>query len=442
MKAQKVKEFFSQTLAIYRQPVAIRMLLLGFSSGLPLLLVLGTLSFRLREAGIDLKTIGFMSWVGLCWGMKWLWAPLVDRLALPLLTKKLGRRRSWLLFSQIGLVFGLVSLAFVEPKEYLMQTTYLALLTAFFGATQDIALDAYRIESGAERDQAAFAAMYQMGYRLAMIWSGAGALAIAAAIEMIYSDGWSIAYLVMAMSLLPGIVTVLLSSEPKSVSPQITQKTKNFTTWLYEAACLPFIDFFKRFGVWALVILLLIATYRISDVVMGIMANPFYSDMGFTKEEVAAVSKVFGVVMTLCGAFIGGVVAVRIGVMKTLFLGAFLSSVTNLLFSVLATRGHDLSFLIVTVSADNLAGGLASAAFVAYLSGLTNTAYSATQYALFSSVMLLLPKFLAGFSGVAVEQMGYANFFTVTACMGLPVLVLVLLAAQARSRLQDKPVTP
>ena len=182
-------------------------------------------------------------------------------------------------------------------------------------------------------------------------------------------------------------------------------------------------------------ILVLIATYRISDVVMGVMANPFYADLGFTKEEVAAVSKVFGVIMTLVGAFVGGVVSIRIGVMRTLFLGALLSAATHLLFAVLASRGHDLAFLVRSVSADNLASGIASVAFLAYLSGLTNVAYSATQYALFSSVMLILPKFLAGFSGMAVEAMGYSGFVTASACLGPPVLVLVLAAGAARRRL-------
>ena len=424
----------------YRNPAALRMFFLGFSSGLPLLLVLGTLSFRLRECGIDLKTIGFMSWVGLCWGMKWLWAPLVDRLPIPFFTSAFGRRRSWLLLAQAGLVAGLALLAFARPEADLTQTAVCAIVTAFFGATQDIALDAYRIESGSEEEQAAFAAMYQTGYRLAMIWSGAGALAIAAAFDVGSSGGWQAAYLVMAASLLPGVLTVLLSPEP--VVKNRIVKAKNPAAWFYEAACLPFIDFFKRFGVWAIAVLLLIATYRISDVVMGIMANPFYSDMGFTKEEVAAVSKVFGVVMTLAGAFVGGVVAMKIGVMKTLFLGGLLSAATNLLFSVLAARGHDLAFLVFTVSADNLAGGLASAAFVAYLSGLTNSAYSATQYALFSSIMLLLPKFLAGFSGMAVELMGYAGFFTATACLGIPVLFFVVLASRARQTLAEKNKEP
>lgn len=423
-----------QSLRVYREPATLRMLFLGFSSGLPLLLVFGTLSFWMRETGVDLKTIGFMSWVGLCWGFKWVWAPLVDSLPIPFLTRRYGRRRAWLLVAQFGLIVSLSAMALTDPAHHLMQMALLALMTAFFGATQDVALDAYRIESGNENEQAAFAATYQMGYRIAMIWSGAGALAIAAAAEGTTLGAWRCAYLVMAASMSVGVVTTLLSSEPKYVAGQ-KEKRRNFKEWFYDSACRPFIDFFSRFGGWALAVLLLIALYRVSDIVMGVMANPFYSDLGFSKEEVAAVSKVFGVIMTLVGAFIGGVVAMRIGVMKTLFAGALLSALTNLLFSALALRGHDMLFLVFAVSADNLAGGLASAAFVAYLSGLTNVAYSATQYALFSSVMLIIPKFLAGFSGAMVESLGYANFFIVTALLGVPVLILVFVAGLARKRL-------
>lgn len=423
-----------RTLSVYREPATLRMLFLGFSSGLPLLLVFGTLSFWMREAGVDLKTIGFMSWVGLCWGFKWVWAPLVDALPIPVLTRCFGRRRAWLLAAQLGLVASLSAMAWTDPSVSLKQMALLALATAFFGATQDVALDAFRIESGKEDEQAAFAATYQMGYRIAMIWSGAGALAIAAAAEGSALGAWRCAYLAMAASMLVGIMTTLLSREPASKAEK-RETRRSFKQWFYDCACRPFIDFFSRYGVWALAILLLIALYRVSDIVMGVMANPFYSDLGFSKEEVAAVSKVFGVVMTLVGAFIGGVVAMRIGVMKTLFAGALLSALTNLLFSVLALRGHDMLFLVFAVSADNLAGGLASAAFVAYLSGLTNVAYSATQYALFSSVMLIIPKFLAGFSGAAVEAVGYSNFFILTAILGVPVLVLVFVAGVARKKL-------
>lgn len=437
---------------IYTRPEALRMFFLGFSSGLPLLLVLGTLSFWLREAGVELSTIGMVTWVGLAYGFKWVWAPLVDHLYLPFLTAKLGRRRSWLLFSQCVIVCGLLSMGFTDPKENLSAMIVLTTLTAFASATQDIALDAYRIESAELSEQAALAATYQTGYRLAMIWAGAGALALAAYFsndEFLYDHvAWQSAYSVMALSMLIGIIAVLISPEPqrqieRKISdltlqrlkfcqqkhPSWTERRVRLSVWLYEAACLPFLDFFTRYRWHAVVILLLIATYRISDVVMGVMANPFYQDLGFTKEEVAAVSKVFGVLMTLIGAFIGGVVSTRVGVMKTLFLGALLSALTNLLFSWLALQGHHVPFLVLTVSADNLAAGIASVAFLAYLSGLTNTAYTATQYALFSSIMLLLPKFLAGFSGFVVERIGYSLFFIGTAVIGIPVLVLVVWAA-------------
>lgn len=436
MSADGGKTGRASWLGVYRKPAVLRLFFLGFSSGLPLLLVFGTLSFWMREVGVDLKSIGFMSWVGLCWGMKWLWAPLVDRLRIPVLSAGLGQRRAWLLCAQIGLTASLALLAFSNPAQNLTLTAALALATAFCGATQDIALDAFRIESGSEDEQAAFAAAYQTGYRLAMIWSGAGALAIAAAFETQQgaADGWTAAYLAMAASMLVGIVTVLFSPEPSQRRREAPRAAVSKKEWLLDAVVNPFLDFFRRFGWGAAAVLALIATYRISDVVMGVMANPFYADLGFTKEEVAAVSKVFGLVLTLLGAFAGGAVASRIGVMKTLFLGALLSALTNLLFSALAARGHDTAFLVLTVSADNFAGGLASAAFVAYLSGLTNVAYSATQYALFSSIMLILPKFLAGFSGMAVEAVGYGAFFAATAAVGLPVLLLVAAAARMREK--------
>lgn len=420
---------------VYTKPEAIRMLFLGFSSGLPLLLILGTLSFWLREAGIDLQTIGMMSWVGLVYGFKWVWAPLVDRLQIPFLSKKFGRRRSWLLFTQVLIASSLFAMGRTDPAKELELMVWLSLLTAWASATQDIALDAYRIESAQLQEQAALAATYQTGYRLGMIWAGAGALALAAGEAVIPGydpTAWRFSYTVMACSLAVGFVTVLFSREPENFSTQNAllvdeslPLSQRLSQWLQQAVCMPFIDFFSRYQWQALLILMLIATYRISDVVMGVMANPFYQDLGFSKQEVAAVSKVFGVVMTLVGAFIGGVISVRIGVLKTLFLGGALSALTNLLFAWLATQGHNIIYLICTVSADNLAAGIASVAFLAYLAGLTNKAYTATQYAIFSSIMLLLPKFLAGFSGFAVESIGYFGFFVATAAIGLPVLLLI-----------------
>lgn len=405
------------------------MFFLGFSAGLPLLLVLGTLGFWLREAGIDRSTIGYLSWVALFYAGKWLWAPLVDRVPILFLTKRLGRRRSWLLFAQALIIFGLIGMATTDPKQNLEPIVWFALLVAFGSATQDIALDAFRIESAKAQYQAALAASYQTGYRLAMIWAGAGALWLAARAETttgIYlAEAWQFAYLCMALSISVGVVTTLLSPEPQAV---LLPKARSTGQWLQQTLIEPFADFISRYRWQAFLILGLIAIYRISDVVMGIMANPFYVDMGYTKDEVAAVTKVFGVIMTLVGAFLGGLLTMRFGVMRVLFLGGVLSAASNLLFAWLSTRGHDLNGLVWVISSDNLSSGIASAAFIAYLSSLTNVQYSATQYALFSSMMLLLPKWLAGFSGVYVDTFGYEHFFIATSLIGIPVLILITLA--------------
>jgi PAT family beta-lactamase induction signal transducer AmpG len=417
------------------------MLFLGFAAGLPLLLVLGTLSFRLREAGIDRSTIGYLSWVGLAYAFKWVWAPLVDRLPIPYLTRQLGRRRSWLLLAQAMVIVGLVGMAISDPRQTLGPVVWCALLVAVGSATQDIALDAFRIESAEPTQQAALAASYQTGYRLAMIWAGAGVLWVAAWVQGDNSAGyvqaaWQTAYLVMAASMAVGLFTVLISKEPVQAE---LPPARNAKEWLQGALIEPFADFLKRYRWQAVLILSLIAVYRISDVVMGIMANPFYVDMGYTKTEVATVTKVYGVLMTLLGAFVGGVMALRWGVMRILMLGAIMSALSNVLFAWLSGHGHDVQALIMVVSADNLASGVASAAFIAYLSSLTNIQYSATQYALLSSMMLLLPKFIAGFSGDFVNAHGYANFFNATALLGLPVLVLVALAWRFQAKQSPPP---
>ncbi|MGA8515915.1 MAG: MFS transporter, partial [Burkholderiaceae bacterium] len=385
--ATPAKLTWLQTLKVYTEAPTLRMLTLGFSAGLPLLLVLGTLSFWLREAGINRATIGHLSWVGLAYGFKWCWAPLVDRMPIPILTRLMGRRRSWLLLSQAAIMAGIVGMALNDPRVSLMPVVWCALVVAVASATQDIALDAFRIESADTQRQAALAAAYQTGYRIAMIWAGAGVLWIAARAEVAnvanyQHAAWQTAYFWMAGSMLIGTLTVLLSNEP--VRKELP-KAKNVQEWLKSALVEPFADFLKRYQWQAALILGLIAIYRISDVVMGIMANPFYVDMGYTKDEVAAVTKVFGVIMTLLGAFIGGVLSMRLGVMRVLMLGAVLSAVSNLLFAWLGTRGHDVTALVWVISADNLSSGIASAAFIAYLSSLTNVNYSATQYALFSS---------------------------------------------------------
>ncbi len=450
-------------LKVYTHPRVVGMLFLGFSAGLPLLLVLGTLSFWLSEAGIDRATIGHLSWVGLAYGFKFLWSPLVDRLPLPLLTRMLGRRRAWLLLSQLSIALALLGLANTDPVLNLAHTVFFALAVAFASATQDIALDAYRIEAVETEKQGAMAATYQAGYRIAMITAGAGALWIAAAFDPSEASydfhPWQVAYTAMAALMAVGILTTLIIREPlRHISRETGEREAHarerfaaaglaggaldMAAWFYSAVLSPFIDFIQRYKWQALLMLALIAVYRISDVVMGVMSNPFYQEMGFTKDEVATVSKVYGVIMTIAGAGLGGLLTLRLGVMRTLFLGAVLSAATNLLFVWLAGRGHDVGALVFTVSADNLSAGIASSAFVAYLSGLVNQAYSATQYALFTSVMLLLPKFIAGFSGEFVDAWGWANFFTGTALIGMPVLLLVWLVgrnARPQARGQEEP---
>jgi len=436
------------SLKIYAHPRVRVMLFLGFSSGLPLLLVFGTLSVWLREAGVSRSTIGFVSWVALAYAFKWVWSPLVDKLPLPYLTRRLGRRRAWLLLAQVAVIAGLLGMALSNPAENLTGLVWFAVLVAFASATQDIAIDAFRIESAKSSQQAALAASYMVGYRLAMILASAGVLWIAAWVqpdEVKYDlHAWSVAYLTMAVAMLVGLTTTLVVAEPKPVLQEnaveeagvrrihrisgLPHWARALLDWLWRAVISPFADFIRRYRWQAVLLLALIASYRISDIVLGVIANVFYIDLGFTKTQIADVTKVFGIIMTLLGAVLGGVLVTRFGVMRILFLGALLAAGTNLLFSLLAQTGPEIGMLMLVVAADNLSAGLATAAFVAYLSGLTNVSYSATQYALFSSVMLLFPKFIGGFSGVMVEHLDYAGFFMLTAAMGLPVLILVALA--------------
>lgn len=400
-----------------------------------MMLVFGVLSFWLREAEVSRAEIGYFSWVALAYSIKWLWSPLADHLALPKLHLWFGRRRSWLLFSQVLVMLAIFGIASSDPQQNLSMMAAFAVLLAFASATQDINVDAFRIESGPKEVQAALAAAYLTGYRLAMIFASAGTLWLAAIFSGGSRDyqlhGWQQAYVVMAFCMLLGILATLFSKEPisnltKTVAIQGSPLVR-FAHWLKQAAVAPFIDFIERYKWQALLILALIACYRLSDIVMGVMANAFYVDMGFSKEEVAAVSKVYGVVMTLVGAALGGYLITRFGILRILLLGAILSAVTNVLFSVLSYIGHDVFWLTVVISADNLSAGIATSAFIAYLSSLVNLAFTATQYAMFSSLMLLLPKFIGGFAGVWVDWMGYSQFFIFSALLGAPAVLLILL---------------
>lgn len=451
-QAKMVRIVFSKTiqsLSVYCHKRVLILLLLGFSAGLPLMLVFSTLSFWLREAGIERASIGYFSWIALVYGFKWVWSPLVDRLSLPILTRYLGRRRSWMVFAQLLLIVAIFGMSQSDPKADLEKLALFALMVAFASATQDIVIDAFRIESAPQRMQAALAAAYQVGYRGAMILATAGALTIAAWSSPVADGyslfGWQQAYLIMTGFMLVGLLTSLLSKEPDVDHNKINDQesllrhrfSQRYPTWLakslswfYCASVLPFTDFFKRYGQTAILILMLISCYRISDIVMGIMANVFYVDMGFAKEQIAFISKVYGLLMTLFGAGVGGLLVVRFGTIKILFIGALLASITNLLFALQASIGYQVTLLTVIISLDNFSAGIASAAFITYLSSLTSRGFSATQYALLTSIMLLIPKFIAGFSGVYVDHFGYINFFIGTSLIGLPVLFLIYLVAK------------
>jgi len=432
-----IKHSWKQAFSAYTRPQILGMSFLGFSAGLPFLLVFSTLSAWLRDSGVTLSVIGFFSWVGLTYSIKIIWAPVVDRLPLPFLTKLLGKRRSWMLLAQVGISAGLMTLAELNPQVQIEFIAATAVWIAFCSATQDIVIDAYRIESIAPEYQAAMAAMYVFGYRVALLVSGAGAFYIAEYI------GWNAAYSAMALFMFVGIVATLLSSEPKHQQDKQTIELEHkieaalgvqahkgalqrLSAWFSDAVISPFADFFIRNGKMAIWILALIALYKMSDITMGVMANPFYLDIGFSKKEIADISKIFGFFMTIFGAALGGILVLRYGLMKPLLLGAVLVASTNLLFVLLAHSEPNISLLAIVISADNLSGGIATSVFIAYLSSLTNSAYTATQYALFSSLMTLPAKLMGGFSGLIVDSYGYAMFFLYASSVGLPAIILVL----------------
>jgi PAT family beta-lactamase induction signal transducer AmpG len=409
------------------------MLVLGFAAGLPLLLIYGTLSFRLREAGVSRPTVGFFSWVALVYTGKWLWAPLADRLSVPLLTQRLGRRRAWLLVAQAAVIAGLLLMGMVDPQRNLPLLAACALFTAFAGATQDICLDAYRIESAPLLRQAAMAAAYQTGYRLGMIWAGAGALWITARAaggsDAYQHAAWTVSYAVMAASMFVGMAAVwwnprsALAPSAPDASP-VARPAAAGQGWRAQLLE-PFVDFVRRYGWHAFLLLGLVSSYRLANIVMGVMANTFYHDIGFTKDQVAAVSKVYGVVMALLGGFVGGALTLRLGIARMMWAAALVSSASILFYAVLATRGPDIGLLVLAVSTDNFAEGVAGTVFIAFLSGLTRREFSATQYAVLSSIMLFAPKFVAGFSGIVVDAVGYAAFFCGCAASGVIPLTLV-----------------
>lgn len=507
---------WSEAFGVYLKRPVLIMLFLGFSAGLPFLLVFSTLLIWLKKSNLDIAIIGYFSWIGITYSIKIFWAPVVDNLKIPALTRLLGHRRSWMLAAQLGIATGLVLMALTDPTRLPFEMACFALLVAFSSATQDVNIDAYRIEAAAKEYQAAMASTYILGYRLAVLVSSAGALYIAQ-----YAS-WMASYLTMAGFVSVGIVTVLLIGEPNignhakrlmpktlvqeyylqfpllfriilaigivmflvfflvillifalvfpvlllnsglallsgvqliniqwllanyqmllgalfSLSTVIAvtvyinnhkQPFKLVNDWVLGAIVGPFVDFFYRFGILiAVMVLALIAIYRISDIFMGSMAYTLYVDLGFQLSDIANITKLFGFIMTLTGAALGGVLVMRFGIMRPLLTGAILVAITTLLFSYMSTLGKDIVWLAIVIAADNISAGLAQSAFIAYLSALVNKSYTATQYALFSSLMTLLGKFLSGFSGEIVKADGYFNFFIYASLIGIPTILLIV----------------
>jgi PAT family beta-lactamase induction signal transducer AmpG len=503
------RKSWGETLNSFRHPRVVTMLFYGISAGIPLLLIFSSLSLWLREAGVEREAVTYFSWAALGYSFKFVWAPLVDKLPLPILTRLLGRRRAWLLLSQLMIMFSIALMASIDPAtDALTVMAWAAVMLGFSSATQDVVMDAYRIESAEGDLQALMSSSYIAGYRIGMIIAGAGALFLASYWGSTTNNynylAWQMTYLAMAAVMLVGIITTLMIPEPDTeykyntnaekrqhitflglfvmaaagfvasfyysadiainmkLSISLVLGNSNFAAFIIElcrltAALLvaatvtkaiiltgfveqdlvkntyiePVKDFFQRYGVaLAWLLLALVGLYRISDIVLGVISNVFYQDLGFTKIEIASVVKTFGLFMTIAGGFLGGLLAVRFGVMRILFLGGLLSALTNLLFMLLAAAGHDIVMLYVVISADNLSAGIASAAFIAFLSSLTNISFTAVQYAIFSSLMTLLPKILGGYSGGMVVALGYQSFFLVTALMGLPVLILIICASK------------
>jgi MFS transporter, PAT family, beta-lactamase induction signal transducer AmpG len=406
---------------VYFERRLIVIFLLGFAAGLPFLLMFGTLTAWLSQAGIDKTSIGLFVLTGTAFTLKFLWAPLVDRLPLPVMSRVLGQRRSWLILAQIVCVVSLIGIALSDPAINLMTTVIWTVVLAFASATQDIVIDAYRIETLNEDEQGVGAAAYQLGYRLALIAAGAGALILADAV------GWSATYIAMAGLMAVGLVTTLLSPEPKhhpQKDEEHTNRIARYTQWLKDSVVAPFAEFFSRPG--AVAILLFVIFYKYADGIWAAMANPFYLELGFTLTEIGVVSKTYGVVMTIIGSILGGVMVLRFGILKSVLFGAISMALTNLLYAALALAGPSVPVLMAVISIENLANGIGGTAFIAYLSSLCNLAYTATQYALLSSFMNVARTFLASGGGWLADQVDWFTFFILTTIAGIPGVLLLL----------------
>jgi len=441
------------SLRVYCQRRLIIILILGFSAGLPNLLIFGTLTAWLSQVGIDKTTIGLFTLTTTAFALKFFWAPLVDSLPLPIVTYFFGQRRSWLIVSQLLCMVSLVGIAFSEPSNGLGNTVFWTVLLAYASATQDIVIDAYRIETLSESEQGAGAALYQLGYRVALILAGAGALIMADIF------GWVVTYTSMGTLMLIGIVTSILISEPK-ISRKLIDNFSNgemlnvnegklglpmltklnylkFLFWIRSFVIAPFKEFSSRPG-W-IAILLFIIFYKYADGIWAAMANPFYLELGFSLTEIGVVSKTYGVVMTILGSLFGGVMVVRLGIVKSVLFGVISMALTNFLYAILAIVGPSIPFLVTVISVENFVNGIGGTAFIAYLSSLCNLSYTATQYALLSSFMNFSRTFLAAGGGWLADQVDWFTFFIITVFAGLPgLMILIYLMRRYPNHLKSK----
>lgn len=409
-----------EALTVYFTRRQLIIFVMAFSSGLPLLLTLSTLTYWLTKSGVDLTTIGLSTLLGSPYTYKFALAPIIDQIRLPGLGR-MGRRKSWLFVLQLCLAASIFAMGQTDPAIDLMPTLVVTFIMAIFAASQDIVVDAYRIEILAAHEQGAGAGTTQVGYRIGMLLASAGALSMSDFLP------WTIVFSVLAGAILLCAIFTLFVPEP-ATKVVVSVKRRDFKTWIREAVIEPFGEFMTRKG-W-LVILCFILFYKFGDAFGGAMATPFYAKIGFSGTEIGAISKVFGLIATLVGGLIGGLIVVKFGIFRTLLIGGILQAVTNLLFSVLAIKGHDIIWLGVAITADNIAGGIASAAFVAYLSGLCNVAYTATQYALLTSFMAQGRTLMASGSGWLATQMDWVSFWALTALMAIPGLLLLLWIAR------------
>jgi len=424
------------SLAVYREPRLIAILLMGFASGLPLPLTFATLSFWLSEIGVSRTSIGLFALVGVSYSMKFLWSPAIDRLPLPLLTARLGRRRGWALAIQPALALAILALGLTDPRSDPGSTALAAVIVAFLSASQDIVIDAYRIELLRPEEQGAGAAATQWGYRFGMLAASAGALYAAS------FGGWGFAYAVMAGLMMVGIGAVWFTREPGGNHPPELLPAGSAPTrigaWLEGAVLAPFADILTRRG--ALAILVFVVLYKFGDALAATMSNPLYVTLGFTKVEVANIGKAYGFLASLAGLAAGGVVVLRIGVFPALLVCGVLQMLSNLMYVVQAWVGHDLATLALTIGVENLTGGMGSAAFVAYLSGLCNISFTATQYALLTSLAAIGRTTLSASGGALADMVGWSPFFILAtaACLpGLAVLIWIMRLGPSLPRTAD-----